>query len=482
LIPCFSEEGSNSIYSHNVDEAGYVEDFYPIGIEGYPQIIPDRPYVLQGEGDEAVLGVRLMDGTVHFGGVSEIRDFLQGLDIPSSGFEFFRVSVASFLADGDRRKAAVKDAAAKFGNVELGSAWEGVELRTRWDLKEGAILPRSTLRQDAADWVGSVDGKPLINDEYDEGEFNWLSENPWDKTWVRRWTKAWGHVGEDSRFVLREIALSWLNLRMEDAEEVYARDTSPIFLRLLSDPYWDEDVLQAVMAYLEFQYFIIGWARIWRRLIDKEDVYYELKERLFKLGSSFLMEIAATKFTHKRFKEWFSVYNHMKKNSTESLELISISANRSFDYYKNYPRFQNIVFFDLIDIDGVDSFSFQKIKLWMHEYPVNNAWIKLYCDDRVYEKIDSELHDRAEIFLKEGEVQYSGWRKLWLRVGRRIGSLEWTYNVGRSWLLRAPSSMKIWKQVLEELSDTERGKSDPALIDLRNYLFHEEASKYSSSS
>ena len=58
-----------------------------------------------------------------------------------------------------------------------------------------------------------------------------------------------------------------------------------------------------------------------------------------------MVEIAAAKFTHKRFKEWFSIYNYIKKNSTESLDLISLAANNSFYVYNKYPRFQNIVFF-----------------------------------------------------------------------------------------------------------------------------------------
>ena len=315
-------------------------------------------------------------------------------------------------------------------------------------------------------WGASAEGKAYSHNAYDDGEFAWLSENPWEKTWVRRWTKAWAHVGEESRFILRELALNWLRMRVEDAEEVYARDVSPIFLRLLSSPYWDDDVLEVGIEYLEFQYFIIGWARIWRRVIDHEASSYELKERLFKLGASFMVEIAAAKFTHKRFKEWFSIYNYIKKNSTESLDLISLAANNSFYVYNKYPRFQNIVFFDLIDIDGVYSYSFDRIKEWMFDFPVNNAWINLYCDDRVYDRLSDDLHERAELFLEEGEVQYSGWRKLWQRVGQRVGAPDWAYNVGVSWLQRAPRSMRIWKQVLDELHDTERGKSDPELTEL----------------
>lgn len=130
LIPIFFSTNSNDTFTHDLSDAGAIEQFRRIDVSNY-HIDWRASETMREVGGPGIFAVRFKDGRLLAGSFEELSDAVRTVDLRVHGSPFFNVDAYAFLGDLSARSEAIEAAAQLFGDNDMARAWANREKLVR---------------------------------------------------------------------------------------------------------------------------------------------------------------------------------------------------------------------------------------------------------------------------------------------------------------------------------------------------------------
>jgi hypothetical protein len=451
LIPYFSLVGTNEVFAQELNEEFYISDFCPFKTDHFEpiQFVPNP--VPRRKGHAGVLGVRLMNGSIIFGGIQKIRaQVLQAITSERSLFHsgnsglnpsFFDVEANEFLKrpkDAAAAIAAVSNRLAPSHRAIWAKIEIGAQAAKRQSGRPTTLRPRSEVtafHQELLD-NGNI---PLD-----------------DPNFVDRWRLQWlARRQLKNRQQIVSAATAWLSkgeLTRDGVAEVIAKClTSFPDNRLIRDI--------AVKWISLKDYHSIYWGPIWLSLNDKRSNPLLTEDGFLFLGST--MESADIRSV----RVWSRVWRRLRSQIGSSNDVLIRLGERAIPSFKFHKEFVRSVLLPISKEDRRASpMVHSAIVEWLKEnFKGTNLWAGIFCGLLANTSKDSELEELGITWLKQ-YPNINKWKNVWDVIRKKTGASSELVHLGRLWIESAYPDIYIWPDVMSQV--LESGDFNPVEVDL----------------